>query len=100
MAQAADSPIGFRSAAKVRVPGICLPDDGSLAGLHAWQASSAGLAQAQIFSLGSTIADLTRLAASPPALRLLIAELPNLELVYLEIAQLISRLRATRERAT
>jgi hypothetical protein len=97
MAQAADSRSGFRTAAKDRVPSICLPDDGSLAELHAWQASPAGLAAAQIFSLGSTIADLARLAKSPPALRLLIAELPNLELVYLEIGQLISRLRDARE---
>jgi hypothetical protein len=100
MAQAADSRIGFRNAAKVRVPGLCLPDDGSPAELHAWQASPSGLVEAQIFTLGSTIADLTRLAASPPALRLLIAELPNLELVHLEIAQLISRLHAAREVVT
>jgi hypothetical protein len=97
MAQATDSRIGFHATAKVRLRGICPLDDGSLAELHAWQASPAGLAEAQIFSLGSTIADLTRLAASPPALRLLIAELPNLELVHLEIGQLISRLYAARE---
>ena len=100
MAQAADSRIGFRTAAKVRHPDtLPPPDDNSLAELHAWQASPAGMAAAQIFSLGSTIADLQQLAANPVGLRLLAAELPSLELIQAEIARLIARLRATRELA-
>ena len=100
MAQATDSPIGFRTAAKVRYPDTPpSPDDRSLAELHAWQASPAGMAASRIFSLGSTITDLQQLAASPVGLRLLAAELPDLELIHADIAQLISRLRATRELA-
>ena len=98
MAQAADSRIGFRTAAKVRCPDTSPPPaDNSLAELHAWQAGPAGLAEAQIFSLGSTIADLTRLAASPSGMRLLIAALADLELIHIELGQLLSRLHAAQE---
>ena len=100
MAQAADSRIGFRSAAKARDPGLAPLSDSSLAELHAWQASPAGLAAAQIFGLGSIIADLQQLAVNPVGLRLLAAELPELDLIQAEIANLMSHLRAARERAT
>ena len=97
MAQAADSPIGFRSAAKVPAPGTSPPDHSSLAELHAWQASPAGMAATQIFTLRSTLADLQQLAANPPGLHLLAAELLELELIQAEIVNLISQLRAPRE---
>lgn len=99
MAQAADSPIGFRSPAKVPDFEPVPPGDSSLAELYAWQASPAGMAAAEIFSLVSTTSDLKRLAASPFGFRLLAAELPDLELALADISQLISQLRATRELA-
>jgi hypothetical protein len=95
MAQAADSPIGFRPAAKVTASGPL--GDSSPAELHAWQASPAGMAAAEIFSLGSTVADLQRLAANPLGSRCLAPELPGLELIQTEITRLISEVRATRE---
>jgi hypothetical protein len=98
MAQAADSPTGFQSPAKVPDLDTCLPGDGPLAELHAWQASTAGLIESELFSLGSTVADLKRLAATPPlGLRLLVVELPDLELIQTEITRLISEVRATRD---
>jgi hypothetical protein len=96
MAQAADSPIGFHSTAKVPHPGSSQPADGSLADLHACQASPAGLAAAQIFSLVSIISDLNKLAASPLGLRLLFSELPGLKSAVTEIDQLLSRIYGAR----
>jgi hypothetical protein len=95
MAQAADSPIGFRSAAKD--PDPLRPGDDALAELQAWQASPAGMVEADIFRLASTISDLERLGATPLGLRLLVAELPDLELIQTEITRLVSELRAIRE---
>lgn len=99
MAQAADSPIGFRFAAKDCDPDTAPPGDSSLAELHAWQTSLAGLAASRVYCLGSTIADLKAQAASPLGFHLLVAELPNLELIQADIAQLISQLRVIRELA-
>ena len=97
MAQAADSAIGFYSAAKAPDLTVAPPDDGFLAELDAWQASPAGIAAAQVFSIGSIIAGLCQLAATPSGLGLLAGELAALELAAAEIDQLLSRINNGRE---
>jgi hypothetical protein len=96
MAQAADSPIGFVSTAKVLDPRLSTPGDSSLAALHAWQASPAGMIAGRVAALVATIADLKRLAARPLGLTLLAPELPDLELIQTEIGALIAQLRGSR----
>ena len=98
MAKAADSPIGFHSTAKVPDSGRSTPGDGSLADLHAWQASAAGMIASQVAGLDATTANLKRLAARPVGLALLAPELADLELIQTEIGQLIGKLRSSRRR--
>ena len=96
MAQAADSPIGFDSRAKVPDPAIASSGESVLAEVQAWQDSPAGMIASAVAGLGAITADLKRLAARPLGLRLLAPELPDLEVIATEIGDLIGKLRRHR----
>jgi hypothetical protein len=92
MAQAADSPIGFRPCSKGPESSLAPQPDVSLTQLHSWQASPAGLIATHIADLVWTVIELKNLAANSRALHLFAVEMPELEWAESELIDLIARI--------